>query len=103
MLICVLCRIFSLPAKFKAPEPLPRKYLWGIIPQPRLQSPYQENIFDHPMAGSDVYKLLWGVELSKKMTHLECKELLYKLSKIKRLQDMYVIKMYINCAITVYY
>lgn len=87
-------RIFSLPTKFKAPEPLPRKYLWGIIPQTRLQSPYQENIIDHPMGGSDVYKLLWGVELSTKMIPVECKELMYKLSKIKRLQDGYILNIY---------
>lgn len=42
------------------------------------------------MAGSDVYKLLWATVLSPKMSAIECKELMFKLSKIKRLEEWYV-------------
>lgn len=66
--------------------------MWGAIPKSRLQSPYQINSpVNHPMAGSDVYKLLWGVILSPKMSAAECKDMLYKLCKIKRLEEGYVI------------
>jgi len=65
--------------------------MWGTIPKSRLQSPYLENSpVNHPMAGSDVYKLLWGVILSSQMSAAECKEILYKLSKIKRLEKGYI-------------
>jgi len=66
--------------------------MWGIIPKSRLQSPYLENSpVNHPMAGFDVYKLLWGVQLSPQMSAAESKEIIYKLSKIKRLEEGYVI------------
>jgi len=65
--------------------------MWSEIRKSRLQSPYQENSpVNHPMAGSDVYKLLWGTILSQKMSASECKELMFKLSKIKRLEEWYV-------------
>lgn len=83
-------RLFSQPTKFKGPEPYTRKYLWSEIRKSKLQSPYQENIIDHPMAGSDVYKLLWETVLSQKMSATECKDLMFKLSKIKRLEEWYV-------------
>lgn len=83
-----LIEIFSQPTKFKGPEPYTRKYMWSEIRKSRLQSPYQENSpVNHPMAGSDVYKLLWGTILSQKMSASECKELMFKLSKIKRLEE----------------
>ncbi|XP_050437543.1 ATP-dependent RNA helicase TDRD9 [Adelges cooleyi] len=85
-----LIQIFSTEAKPKAPEsvPLSRKYMWGLIPNSKQQMPYcEESPVDHPMAGSDVYKLLWGVKLESKLINVECKELLNKLCKVKRLQD----------------
>ncbi|XP_026807070.1 probable ATP-dependent RNA helicase spindle-E [Rhopalosiphum maidis] len=83
-----LIEIFSQPTKFKGPEPYSRKYMWSEIRTSRLQSPYQENSpVNHPMAGSDVYKLLWGTILSQKMSATECKDLMFKLSKIKRLEE----------------
>ncbi|XP_025201691.1 probable ATP-dependent RNA helicase spindle-E [Melanaphis sacchari] len=83
-----LIELFSQPTKFKGPEPYTRKYIWSEIRKSRLQSPYQENSpVNHPMAGSDVYKLLWGAILSQKMSAVECKDLMFKLSKIKRLEE----------------
>ncbi|XP_060863705.1 LOW QUALITY PROTEIN: probable ATP-dependent RNA helicase spindle-E [Metopolophium dirhodum] len=82
-----LIELFSQPTKFKGPEPYTRKYLWSEIRKSKLQSPYQENIINHPMAGSDVYKLLWETVLSPKMSATECKDLMFKLSKIKRLEE----------------
>lgn len=74
--------------------------MWSSIPKSLLKSPFQENCpFDHPMAGSDVYKLLWGVNLSEKMCLSEIKQLMYKLCKIKRLENRYVIIM----SILIYY
>jgi len=62
--------------------------MWSEIQKSKLQSPYHENSpVNHPMAGSDVYKLLWGTILSPKMSATECKNLMYKLSKIKRLEE----------------
>jgi len=61
------------------------------IPKLKLQSPYPENSsVNHPMAGFDVYKLLWGTNLSQIAT--KCKNLMFKfkLSKIKRLEEWYV-------------
>lgn len=87
-------RIFSLPYKFKTPESIPIKKFWGIIPRSRLQSPYQENSpMNNPMAGSDVYKLIWGAILSPVLSAAECKLLLHNLCKIKRLEDWYVKKL----------
>jgi len=66
--------------------------MWSSIPKTLLKTPFLENCpFDHPMGGSDVYKLLWGVNFSQVMSNGECKELLYKLCKIKRLEKEYVI------------
>lgn len=71
--------------------------MWGCVSKSRLRSPYSENTpMINPMAGSDVYKLIWKVNLSSKISQGECKELLIKLSKIKRLKDGYVIKNVIN-------
>lgn len=83
-----------MPTKFKAPEYLLKKYMWGVIPKSRLQTPYQETCcpVNHPMAGSDVYKLIWGAVISTKMSSAECKDLLYRLCKIKRLEEGYVMK-----------
>lgn len=65
--------------------------MWGTIPKSKLQTPFHENSpVNHPMAGSDVYKLLWGILLSSKMSDAECKDLFFKLSKVKRLKDGYV-------------
>jgi len=65
--------------------------MWSEIRKSRLQSPYQENSpFSHPMVGSDVYKLIWLAVLSPKMSATECKDLMFKLSKIKRLEERYV-------------
>lgn len=81
-----------MPTKFKAPEPFLKRYLWGSIPKSRLQSPYQENSpVNHPMVGADVYKLIWGIILSPTMSLVECKELMYKLCKIQRLKEKYVV------------
>jgi len=64
--------------------------MWSEIRKSKLQSPYHENSpVNHPMAGSDVYKLLWGTNLSQKMSATECKNLMFKLSKIKRLEEWY--------------
>lgn len=72
---------------------MPRKNLWGVIPKSKLQSPYQiGSPLNNPMAGSDVYKLLWGVDLSSSMSTMECQELLHMLCKIKRLEERYVKK-----------
>lgn len=66
--------------------------MWSSIPKSLLKSPFQENCpFSHPMDGSDVYKLLWGINLSQKMCLSETKQLMYKLCKIKRLEERYVI------------
>jgi len=65
--------------------------MWSEIQKSRLQSPYQANSpVNHPMAGSDVYKLIWGAILSQKMSASECRKLMFKLSKIKRLEQLYV-------------
>lgn len=62
--------------------------MWGIIPKSKLQTPYKENSpVDHPMAGSDVYKVLWGANFETHMSDVECKGLLYKLYKIRRLEE----------------
>ncbi|XP_050064006.1 probable ATP-dependent RNA helicase spindle-E [Aphis gossypii] len=85
-----LKEIFSQPTKFKGPECYTRKYMWSEIQKLRLLSPYQENSsVNHPMAGSDVYKLIWGTILSQKMSASECKKLMFKLSKIKRLEEFF--------------
>ncbi|VVC33086.1 Hypothetical protein CINCED_3A021098 [Cinara cedri] len=85
-----LIEIFSIPVKFKVQEIVPKKYVWGIIPKSRLQSPYQEDSpMKNPMDGSDVYKLLWGVVLSPSMSSTECKEILHNLYKIKRLEEIF--------------
>lgn len=89
----ILYRLLSSPSKFKSPEPFLFKYKWDCIAKSRLQSPYLENTpMINPMAGSDVYKLIWKVNLSSKISQEECKDLYFKLSKIKRLKDGYVIK-----------
>lgn len=78
--------------------------MWSSIPKSLLKSPFQENSpFEHPMAGSDVYKLLWGVNLSQTMCLSESKQLMYKLCKIKRLEDRYVIVMSYICIIFMFY
>lgn len=62
--------------------------MWGTIPLSRMLMPYcEDSPINHPMAGSDVYKLVWGVKLSPKLTNAECKDIMYKLCKIKRLKD----------------
>lgn len=92
------CRLLSRPIKFIAPECVSSKYMWSSIPKLLLKSPFQENYpFDHPMAGSDVYKLIWGINLSQKMCLSESKQLMYKLCKIKRLEERYVIIMSFVC------
>lgn len=48
---------------------------------------------NNPMAGSDVYKLIWGAILSPVLSTAECKLLLHKLCKIKRLEEWYVKKL----------
>ncbi|XP_050536688.1 ATP-dependent RNA helicase TDRD9 [Daktulosphaira vitifoliae] len=87
-LISEIMSIFADPLKTKAPESVLRKYMWGALPKPRMLMPYcEDSPVNHPMAGSDVYKLLWGVKLSSKLTIAECKALMYKLCKVKRLKD----------------
>lgn len=76
--------------------------MWGTIPKSRLQPPNQDYPIIHPMAGSDVYKLLWGVMLSTHLTTSECKDLMYKLCKIKRLEEGYVKKCLCNRIIGVH-
>lgn len=88
----ILYRLLSTPSKFKSPESFEQKYMWGCVSKSRLRSPYPENTpMVNPMAGSDVYKLIWKVNLSSKISQAECKDLIFKLSKIKRLRDGYVI------------
>lgn len=65
--------------------------MWSEFLPKRLQSPYHENSpVNHPMAGSDVYKLLWGTIFDQKLSPAECKDLMFKLLKIKRLEEKYV-------------
>lgn len=65
--------------------------MWSEIQKPNLQPPCHENSpVNHPIAVSDVYKLLWGTNLSQKMSATECKNLMFKLCKIKRLEEWYV-------------
>lgn len=81
-------RIFERRTVYKPPETSFSNYMWGTIPTSRLQSPFQEDSpVNHPMAGSDVFKLLWGINLSPNMSQAECTQLIHKLSKIKRLED----------------
>lgn len=95
-------RLLSTPSKFKSPEPYLSKYKWDSIVKSKLRSPYSENTpMINPMAGSDVYKLIWIVNLSSKISQEECKDLYFKLSKIKRLKDGYVIKSRINININI--
>jgi len=62
--------------------------MWSEIQKSRLISPYQENSpVNHPMGGSDIYKLIWGTILSQQMSFSECRELMFDLSKIKRLEE----------------
>lgn len=93
-----------MPTKFKSPEYVLKKYMWGLIPKSKLQAPYQvDSPFTHPMDGSDVYKLTWGSVLSTKMSTAECKDLLNKLCKIKRLEDGYVIIKCNSCNIMTFF
>lgn len=75
--------------------------MWGRVSKLKLRSPYPDNApISHPMDGSDVYKLIWKVNLSSNISERECTELIHKLSKIKRLKDGYVIK---NVVINIIY
>lgn len=79
------------PTKLKSPEPFPHKYAWGCIPKTRLLPPNPQNIMiTHPMDGFDVYKLIWMVKTSSKLSKTDCELMIYKLSKIKLLKDRYV-------------
>lgn len=61
--------------------------MWSCVPKNILKTPFLEKCpFDHPMGGSDVFKLIWGASLSPVLSEAECKDLFHKLSKIKRLE-----------------
>lgn len=65
--------------------------MWGCIPTTRLLPPNPTNTWiTHPMAEYDVYKLIWMVKTSSKLSKTDCEHMIYKLTKIKMLKDRYV-------------